>query len=115
MLAGVGTALCGLAVHRHVWRVLEVPLPWGLLLALGAAFAVVYAAGLLADAPGFLGVGAGWVIATMWLQSPRSEGDFLVVADWIGYAFLFGGMAVVAAAVVLSSIAAGRPVRREGR
>jgi hypothetical protein len=39
----------------------------------------------------------------------------LVVADWIGYAFLFGGMAVVAAAVVLSSIAAGRPVRREGR
>jgi hypothetical protein len=110
----VGTALCGLAVHRHVWRGLEVPVPWGLLLALGTVFAVVYAAGVLAGAPGFLGGAAGWVLATLWLQAPRREGDFLVVADWIGYVFLFGGMAVVAAAVVLSINAAGRTVRRGG-
>jgi hypothetical protein len=54
------------------------------------------------------------VLATLWLQAPRREGDFLVVADWIGYVFLFGGMAVVAAAVVLSINAAGRTVRRGG-
>jgi hypothetical protein len=102
------------AVHRHVWRGLEVPVPWGLLLALGTVFAVVYVAGMLAGAPGLLGGSAGWVITTMWLQSPRSEGDFLVVADWIGYAFLFGGMAVVAAAAVLSISATSRSVRRGG-
>jgi hypothetical protein len=89
-------------------------LPWGLLLALGTAFAVVHAAGLLAGGPGFLGCAAGWVVATIWLQAPRPEGDFLVVADWIGYVFLFGGMAVVAAAVVLSLNTAGRCVRRGG-
>lgn len=112
---GAGTALCGLAVHRHVWRGLEVPVPWGLLLALGTVFAVVHAAGAVAGAPGFLGGAAGWALVTMWLQAPRPEGDFLVVADAIGYAFLFGGMAVAAAAVVLSINAAGRAARRGGR
>lgn len=93
-------------------------MPWGVVLALMTAFAVVLAAGVLAQTAGLLGAAGSWALTTLWLQSPRPEGDILVIADPLGVAFLFGGMVVVAAAVVLgiswdaSSPPPPRPVAR---
>jgi hypothetical protein len=114
VLTGAVTALCGLAVHRHVWRGLPVDLPWGLLLALTTVFAVVRAAGLLVATAGLVGVAVGWVVAVLLLQPPRDEGDFLLAGDALGYVFLFGGMAAVATAVVTGVNAQGRTGRRGG-
>lgn len=97
---GAVTALCGVAVHRHVWRDPPVDLPWGVLLALATAFSVVRAAALLAGVPGRAGAFLGWVIAMLVLQRSRPEGDFLLSGDALGYVFLLGGMATVGLAVV---------------
>lgn len=112
MLSGSLTAVCGLAVHRHVWRDLPVALPWGVLLALTTVFAVVRAAGLIAATSGLAGAALGWLGAMLLLQPPRAEGDFLLAGDTLGYVFLLGGMAVVAAAVVTGVNANGRSGRR---
>lgn len=101
LAAGALTAVCGFAVYRHTWRALPVDVPWGLLLALAGAFAVVHAAGLLAAGAGTAGAAVGWVGTLLVLQPPRPEGDYLLVADATGYALMFGGMAAVAVAVVL--------------
>lgn len=76
-------------------------MPWGVVLALLTAFAVVLAAGVLVQTVGLLGAAGSWALTALWLQSPRPEGDILVIADPLGVVFLFGGMVVVAAAVVL--------------
>jgi hypothetical protein len=46
-------------------------------------------------------------------QPARPEGDYLLVGDGLGYAFLLGGMATVAIAVV-SSIAGQSHTGRRG-
>jgi hypothetical protein len=111
-VTGAVTGVCGLAVHRQVWRDLPVALPWGLLLALTTTFAVVRAAGLVAATPGVAGAALGWLGSILLLQPPRPEGDFLLAGDALGYVFLLGGMAVVAAAVVTGVTANTRSGRR---
>jgi Na+/H+ antiporter NhaD/arsenite permease-like protein len=88
--------------------------PWGVVLALLTAFAVVLAAGVLVQTAGLLGAAGSWALTALWLQSPRPEGDILVIADPLGVVFLFGGLVVVVAAVVLgmSSDARRTPLRQ---
>jgi hypothetical protein len=112
LLVGVLTCVCGFAVYRHAWRLPPVDVPWGLLLALATAFAVVRAAELLAGTVAVVATAAGWVLTLLWLQAPRPEGDFLLADDTVSYVYLFGGMLTVAAAVVVGINAAGR--RRGG-
>lgn len=95
-------------MHRHVWRDLPVDVPWGTLLALASAFTVVRAAGLLAGVQGVVGVAVGWVVMVLVLQPARPEGDFLLAGDALGYGFLLGGLATVAAAVVTGIAAQSR-------
>jgi Family of unknown function (DUF6113) len=95
-VVGVGGAL----VHRQAFRPAGVLLPWGLVLALATAFAVTVAAGRIARGPGAFGVAIGWAAILLWLQQVRPEGDYLFAADFLGNAYVFGGMLTVALAVV---------------
>jgi Family of unknown function (DUF6113) len=97
---GVVAGLAGAIVHRHAVRPGGVLLPWGLVLTLAAVFAVTVVAGRLAGGPGALGVGLGWVVALLWLQQVRPEGDYVFASDFLGNAYVFGGMVTVALAVV---------------
>jgi Family of unknown function (DUF6113) len=101
--AGVLGALVGLAgavVHRHAFRPAGILLPWGLVLALATAFAVTVAAGRVARGPGVFGVAIGWAAVLLWLQQVRPEGDYVFAGDFLGSAYVFGGMVSMALAVV---------------
>lgn len=103
VLAGSGTAVCGLVIHRHVWRDGPVPVPWGLLLALATAVLVVRAVALVTGPPAGLGAAAGWFGTVLWLQTPGPGGDFLLVSDALGYCFLYAGMLLVAVTAVTTT------------
>lgn len=107
---GVGVAGLGLLAHRHVVRVGDVPLPWGLALALVTAFAIVVAVGL-AGAPAAAIVAGGWTVCVLLVLRGRPEGDFLLAADATGQAFAWGGLATVAAGFVVSVRTSARPSR----
>jgi Family of unknown function (DUF6113) len=99
-LLGVVVGIGGAVVHRHAFRPGGVLLPWGLLLALATAFAVTVAAGRLARGPGAFGVAIGWAVVLLWLQQVRPEGDYVYAGDFLGNAYVFGGMVSLAVAVV---------------
>jgi Family of unknown function (DUF6113) len=113
---GVVASLAGAIVHRHAVRPGDLLLPWGLLLALAAVFAVVVAAGRLLGGRGALGVAIGWAVVLLWLQQVRPEGDYLFAADFLGNVYVFGGMLTVAVAVVrgMAGSVTAAPGRREG-
>ena len=92
--------LAGAIVHRDAFRPAGVLLPWGLVLTLATAFATTLAAGRVGGTPGVLGVPIGWVVALLWLQQGRPEGDAVFVSDFLGNAYVFGGMVVLTIAVV---------------
>lgn len=104
---GAVLGLASLLVHREALRVSGVPLPWGLLLGLGATYSVT---AVLSSTPagvrGSAGCGAGWALLVLAAQRTRPEGDFLVAGDGLGIGFVLGGLVVVAAAVVRSGIRA---------
>jgi hypothetical protein len=97
---GVIIGLAGAIVHRDAVRPAGVLVPWGLALTLATAFSVTLAAARLAHTPGALGVPIGWVVALLWLQQGRPEGDYVFASDFLGNAYVFGGMVVLALAVV---------------
>lgn len=97
---GVIIGVAGAIVHRDAFRPAGILLPWGLVLTLATAFSVTLAAARLAHMPGALGVPIGWVIALLWLQQGRPEGDAVFLSDFLGNAYVFGGMVVLAVAVV---------------
>jgi len=99
-VVGVIIGLAGAIVHRDAFRPAGVLLPWGLVLTLATAFSVTLAAARLARTPGVIGVPIGWVVALLWLQQGRPEGDTVLVSDFLGNAYVFGGMVVLAIAVV---------------
>jgi predicted outer membrane lipoprotein len=102
-LLGAVVGMAGMLAHRNVVRPSGVLLPWGLLLGLATAFAVIRAVSLTPVAVrGAVACAAGWLLALIGLQRARPEGDFLVAGDGLGMAFAFGGMAVVAVAVARS-------------
>lgn len=97
---GIVTGLAGALAHRHAVRPVGILLPWGLVLTLAAVFVVTVVVGRLIRGPGALGVAGGWAVVLLWLQQTRPEGDYLFAADFLGYAYVFGGMLTVAVAVV---------------
>ncbi len=114
-LAGVLLALGGLTVHRDTWRLGAFALPWGLVLALGTTLAVVVAASTVLGPAGAPLVAAGWVVCILVVLQGRPEGDYLLAADGLGQAFLWGGLVAVAVGGVvggaLGARAAGSPER----
>jgi uncharacterized membrane protein len=99
-LVGVIVGLAGAIVHRHAVRPADILLPWGLVLTLVTMFAVTVAAGRLAQGVGAIGVAVGWAVSLLWLQLPRPEGDYLFASDFLGNAYVFGGMLTIILAVV---------------
>ena len=100
---GAMVCLAGLVVHRQALRPAGMVLPWGLVLGLATAYAVIRAVNATPVAVrGSVGCGAGWLLWVLVAHRTRPEGDFLVAGDWLGTAFVLGGMAVVALAVLRS-------------
>ena len=112
VVVGALASLAGAMVHRHAVRPGGVLLPWGLLLALGAVFAVIVAAGRLLGARGALGAAIGWLAVSLWLQQVRPEGDYVFAADLLGNGYVFGGMLTAAVAVVRGMSGSAPPIRR---
>jgi hypothetical protein len=99
-LVGVLVGLAGAVVHRQAYRPSDVLLPWGLVLTLVTMFAVTVMAGRLAQGVGAIGVAVGWAVTLLLLQLPRPEGDYLFASDFLGNAYVFGGMLTIIVAVV---------------
>lgn len=103
--AATGVLLClaALIAHRHVWIVGGVQLPWGLALGFVAGYLAVRAAGLLdGGTAGAVCCAAGWAVLLFYLYGGRTEGDYLLAADWLGYSMIFGGLLAPAAGVFVS-------------
>jgi len=90
-LFGVATGVVGTGGHRAF-------IPWGLVLALAAVAAASVLARAYAGLPGLVAFGVGWVAVVEAMRRVGPGGDVLVRAQPVGYIWIFGGMAVVAAA-----------------
>jgi Family of unknown function (DUF6113) len=99
-LVGVVVGLAAGVVHRQAVRPADVLLPWGLVLALVTMFAVTVVAGRIAQGPGAIGVAVGWAVTLLLLQQVRPEGDYVFASDFLGNAYVFGGMLTIVLAVV---------------
>ena len=84
LLGGAVVGLATVAIH---------PLWWGLLLGVAATSAALWALrpGWWLRAP----FGVGWAAMAAYLSVPRPEGDYVISADWQGYALLGFGVAVL--------------------
>lgn len=98
-LAGAATGVAVVALH---------PLWWGLLL--GAVAVVSATVALPAGWWTRLPFGAGFALATVVFAVGRPEGDFVVSADFAGYALI--GLVLVV--LVLSLVTLPRPGRGSG-
>ncbi len=105
VVAGALAALVGSFLHAATL----LGLPAGLLAALGLSGAAVVAPGVAVGslAASLLAL-AGWVLTALYASGRRPEGDLLVRADGVGYAWLYGGTLLLAALVALVH----RPARR---
>lgn len=90
-LLGIVVGVVGTGGHRAF-------MPWGAVLALAAVLATSVLARAYAGFPGLLAFGVGWVAAVETLRRVGPGGDVLVPAQPVGYIWIFGGMALVAAA-----------------
>lgn len=96
-LMGAAVAIAAVAVHRIDVPVLGGSAPVGLLLALSASFAMVWALRLIAEpSRTATSYALGWLVAFAFLLFGRPEGDYLVAADGVGYTLMVAGLAVVA-------------------
>jgi hypothetical protein len=104
--AAVVGALAGVAalvVHRHAVYAGPWPLPWGAALGVAAPFAV--AVGLRREAPALVGFVGGWLLALLVALSEGPGGDFLLLADPLGWGFLAVSLLMVVVAVVVGGVA----------
>ena len=107
LAAGIAVGVLGSFVHPLVWA----GIPYGLLLGLALTGVTVATAGLLTGArSGALAAAGGWLVAVAVLSLQRSEGDLIVPATGLGYAWLLGGTAVVGLALAVPySLLLGEP------
>jgi hypothetical protein len=113
-LIGVIVGLVGTVAHRAT--PLGIALPGGFGLGFVLALITVLAAGILSRAwggmAGLLGYGIGWVVVVQLLSLQGPGGDVLVPSQPVGYAWIYGGLVVVAAVAFLPrSWFSERPVR----
>ena len=102
---GVAVGLAGCFVQA-LW------FPGGLLLALGAAFALFHGGrALTGTRPGAALPAVGWFAMLLIANTPRPEGDFLLAASTGSYVFLLGGMALAVICATLPSRAAMQALR----
>lgn len=99
-VGAVAVAVMAAWVSRAVWRpgALTLPLPVGLVLGVGGSGAAVWLARAAARSLGFA-VAAGWIVGLAVLLVGGPGGDLVVIADTLGYAFMFlaTGAVIVAA------------------
>lgn len=100
-LLGLYACLIATLAHRRTTEVFGVEVPWGLLLALVAAYSIARAVDPWARL-GAAFFGLGWAVGlTVPMFSPG--GSYLVAQDWLGLSFLLGSMAAIALAVMRRS------------
>jgi hypothetical protein len=101
---GSGFAVAALAslVARIVWRADPVSIPWGLVLAVGGSASLIVLAKTLARSTGFAAAG-GWLVGLFYVFSPRSEGDYVIAGDALGYGFLLLSVIAVMCAAAWGS------------
>lgn len=93
---GTLVGVLGAFVHSMQPRVLGIPLPAGLLLALAAHVGVLVSTGLLfRTRVAIAAPAAGWLIAAFLFSIARPEGDLVVTASFVGYGFLLGGAILI--------------------
>lgn len=103
LVGGALLCLASLVAYRNAWRLSEVELPWGLVLALAATYLGVRACALLDRTPaGAMCCAVGWAGVLTYLYGGRAEGDYLIAADWRGYVMLIGGLVAAGAGVLVS-------------
>ncbi len=95
VVAAVGTAVHQLVVGAQRWpaglaAALALTTLWGLLLGRRPGPAVARTAGVL-----------GWAVVVLLVSTPRPEGDVLVPGNGRGYAWMFAGLVLLVATVVL--------------
>lgn len=112
LLALAGGALTGLAgSFAHPLRLAGLPVGLGIGLLLTAA--VLAAVRTASGARSAVGVAAlGWCGPVLVLSAPRPEGDLVIPATALGYAWLLGGLVLAAVAVLRRP--AGRPTADVG-
>jgi hypothetical protein len=105
-LLGAAVGLAGCFV-QPLW------FPGGLALALAAAFAVFYGGRALTGTKLGAGLPAlGWFAVLLVANSPRPEGDYLVLADLGSFVFLLGGLGLAVICATMPTGEAFRAVRR---
>lgn len=97
--AGAGAGLLGSFVHPVRTAGLPAGLLVGLLLS-GLVFAGSAAATRARSGAGLAAL--GWLVPVVALSAPRAEGDLVVAATGLGYAWLVGGLLLAGATVARS-------------
>jgi hypothetical protein len=114
VLLGAVTAAVALLYHRDALRVQDVLLPWGLVLAtLGSALPSLGLRAVGADRAAVIGYGVAWCVVVMVVLGGRSEGDYLVAADFRGWGFLLVAPLLVVIVTMRAVLGPGR-TRRDG-
>ena len=98
LVLGAYVAVMGGFVHRHTWRIHDVEVPWGLLLAVVVTYAVVLAAERIVRVGGAW-FGLGWGIVLL-AQQFSPGGSYLIASDWPGWAFTIGCLGAIVAGVL---------------
>ncbi len=102
VLLGAVVGVIGAFAHDLRLHLGGVPLPVGLVLALVAGVGLSIAGGLVTGTR----VGAGmvavpWVLSALLFSAERPEGDLVISASTVGYAYLFGAALLAATTVTL--------------
>jgi N-acetyl-1-D-myo-inositol-2-amino-2-deoxy-alpha-D-glucopyranoside deacetylase len=98
LAAGLVVGVLGSFVHPLTWA----GLPYGLLLGLALTGSLVATGGLVTRSrSGALVATAGWLLAVGTMSLPRPEGDLIVPATALGYAWLLGGTLVAGLAMAV--------------
>lgn len=87
-VGAVAIAIMAAWVSRAVWRPGALAIPLGLVLSVGGSGAAVWLARAAMRSLGFA-VAAGWIVGLAVLLVGGPGGDLVVIADTLGYAFMF--------------------------